>query len=356
MTVQPLNEAIIVPHPDYALDWVDSFKSAIPELRDRAREVYLTITGHIDWPSMEASCTKRAHLFDFEKLSPEERRLKCFRMRKTLVEVFKVRPTVANHLSWVNPPGSQYIWGFHTLQSSALLADGLPSDLDQIYADLDDLNMGYCISTVQGQRRLHHRPEIGAHLGLCMHLGWDLVVLGDSEQQLTELGAPGQFIAEPVAFVNDPELGRVPVFVAGFSSSPGHAHDEVLAEYLSAALSTAELLNGPGAPGIVFYERSVCRKKDEHFYTYFGSLVINNDWKDLFLNEKCSSVSDVLVNLMTTSFQQSDIVAFADDGLRLQKMFEKARQKHLLPVGVAGTLIGTELPSGWCALTFQPNT
>jgi hypothetical protein len=356
LTFEPIEDVVIVPHSDYALDWVESFKTAVPELRDRAREVYLTITGHSDWRSMEKSCSKRARLFDFDKLTPEERRLKCFRMRKILVEVFNIRPSVANHLSWVNPPGSQCIWGFHTLESSAMLADGLPPDLDQIYVDLDELNMGYCIDTEQGQRRLRRRPEIGAHLGLCNRLGWDLDLLGDVDEQLKELGAPGQFIAEPVAFAIDPDLGRVPVFVAGFTSTPGHAHDEVLVEYLTAALSTAELLNGPGSPGIVFYESSVCRKKDGHFYTCFGSLVINNDWKDLFLNETCTSVSDVLVNLITTSFQKSEIQAFADTGLRLQKMFERARQKHLLPLGDVGTLLGMESPSGWCSLELRPTT
>lgn len=355
MTVKQQENAVLVPSPIYALEWVARFKGAFPELKDRSREVYLTLTGHTDWPAMEKSCNPNATLFDFETLSPEDRRELSCRIRKTLVEVFMMRPTVANHVAWINPPGSQHIWPLHSHESSVLLADGLPQDLERIYAELDDLNMGFCTGTEQGQRRLNHRPEIGAHLGLCKQLGWELEILGPTEQQLTELGGAGRFVAEPVAFVMDAELGRVPIFVAGFSSTPGQAHDEVLVEYLAAALSTAELINGVSAPGIVFFESSVCRKMDGHFYTCFGSMVINDTWKDLFLNEACHSVSDVLVRLVTTGVQDKDMIEVADNGLRLQKMFEKARQKHLLSAGSTGTLFGTERASGWCTLELHPS-
>ncbi|MGE8063981.1 hypothetical protein [Pseudomonas sp. NPDC089569] len=355
MIEQLQENVVVVPDPEYALAWVACFKNGFPELKDRAREIYLTLTGHVDWEAMEKSCSPSAEILDFESLSPEMRYRKSSRMRKLLVECFNMRPSVANHVAWLNPPGC-YIWELHALESSALLQGGTPPNLEQIYADLDTLNMGYCASTEQGQARLHRRPEIGAHLGLCKYLGWDLEILGDVDQQLTELKNHRQFVAEPKGFVKDPDLGRVPVFVAGFSSTPGHAHDEVLVEYLAAALATAELLGGDGAPGIVFYETSVCRKKDGDFYSCFGSVVINNDWKDLFLNESCNSVGDLLVNLVTSKFQDSNIVTLADQDLYLQQMFEKARQKHLLPPGTSGTIFGIEGPSGWANLELRPNS
>jgi hypothetical protein len=337
------------------LEWIANFKGAYPQLKDRSREIYLTLTGHADWPAMEMSCDPNATLFDFETLSPEDRRQISSRMRKILVEVFRMRPTVANHIAWINPPGSRHIWPLHTLESSVLLTDGTNLDYERVYAELDDLNMGFCTGTEQGQRRLNQRPGIGAHLGLCKQLGWELEILGPTDQQITEMGGEGRFVAEPFAFVKDAELGRVPIFVAGFTSTPGQAHDEVLVEYLAAALNTAELINGASAPGIVFFESSVSRKIDDHYYTSFGSMVINDTWKDLFLNEACHSVSDVLVRLMTTGVQDMAMIDVADNGLRLQKMFEKARQKHQLPVGSTGTFFGTERPSGWCTLELHPN-
>ncbi|MDF9778789.1 hypothetical protein [Pseudomonas baetica] len=354
MIEQLQENVVVVPAPEYALDWVACFKNGLPELKDRAREIYLTLTGHADWDAMVNSCSPSAEIVDFETLTPEMRCQKSSRMRKLLVECFNIRPTVANHVAWLIPPGC-YLWELHTLESSALLQDGVPPNLEQIYAELDAINMGYCASTEQGQSRLNRRPEIGAHLGLCKFLGWDLEVVGDVDQQLTVFKNHGLFVAEPIGFVKDPDLGRVPVFVAGFSSTPGHAHDQVLVEYLAAALATAELLGGDGAPGIVFYDTSACRKKDGDYYSCFGSVVINSDWKDLFLNESCNSVGDLLVNLMTTKFQESSMAMFADRDLYLQQMFEKARQKHLLPPGTSGTIFGIEGPSGWSNLELRPN-
>lgn len=353
MIDQLQENSVVVPHPHYALDWVACFQNGFPELKDRAREIYLTLTGHPDWEMMVKSCCPSSEILNFEALPIELRLQKSSRMRKLLVETFNMRPSVANHVAWLIPPGF-YLWELHTLESSALLQDGQPPNLEQIYAELDALNMGFCTSTEQGQARLHRRPEIGAHIGLCKLLGWDLELAGDVDQQLTVFKDHDLFVAEPVGFVKDPDLGRVPVFVAGFSSTPGHAHDQVLVEYLAAALATAELLGGNGAPGIVFYENSVCRKKDGDYYSCFGSVVINSDWKDLFLNKSCTSVGDLLVNLMTTSFQESNIAVFADRNLYLQQMFEIARQKHLLPPCTSGTIFGIEGPSGWSNLELRP--
>ena len=344
---------IQIPSQTYANEWIELFRTGIPEFKDVARDVFVQLCGHPSWSSLLDAARPNAPLFDFDQLPVEDRLSRAASMRKMLSDQFGMRADVANHLVWTNPPGSNALWTLYPVEFTAKRQlPTQPVELE-VHAALDRLNRGRCLETPEGQARLIAPVPSAPHLALLRHLRWEVEALPTPMLQITHLQSVAQFYAEPAAFVVDKDLGRVPVFIAGFTATPGAAHDTVMLHYLSSALATAELLAGPGAPALVFYERSTSRKHKGNHLTCFGAVVYDDKIKDLLLNQKCQSLSDVFVNLVATSMDSPQIADFADDQLALQCMFERARQKHQHPEGAQTKLYRIEGASGWSEMVLR---
>ena len=346
--------AVAIPNEMYAFEWVNMFKSAYPELKDQAREIFLRLIGQPSWQAMNLAFDPAEPLVDFDALSVEDRMAKSSRMRELLVNSFGMRADVANHVSWMNPPGSIAIWELYSPEFSVIQEPNAHSDNSSEFAFLDALNRERCLGTPEADEILNWIPDAGAHLGLLKHLQWQFEPLTEPASLISSLGNSNDQYLEPLGFVLDAELGKVPVFVTRCRIFPGWANDQVYSHILSLALATAELLTGVGSPALVLHNESTSRQHENHFYTCFGSLIHNDSHMALLLNEGSNSLSDVLVHLTATDFNTPGIERMADTDLRLQKMFERARQKHLLAHGDSGKLFRTEGPGGWSGLTLCP--
>lgn len=344
---------ILIPSQDYANEWISTFRSAYPEFKNIARDIFLRLTGHPSWPAMVDTLRPNAPLFDFDNLTLEERLVRAAAIRRVLADEFGMRADVANHVAWTNPPGSTGFWALRTPEFSVRRQGSDQPVPPEEHAALDALNRGRCIETPEGQARLNARPQIGAHLGILKHLGWQFEVLSAPPVQMSHLGSTDQFYVEPVAFIADVDLGKVPVFVAGFTAHPGSAHDQVLVHYLSGALNAAELLCGPGAPALVLYATSTSRKHKDRFLTCFGAIVYDDVVKDLLLNHNCRTLSDVFVHLVATPLDSPQIADYADDHLSLQRMFERARQQHLISAAAPSKLYRIKGASGWSEMRLM---
>lgn len=344
--------AVLLPDESYALRWVEVFRTAYPELKDRAREIFLSLAGYATWKSMVEACSLDVPTVIFDNLSAEVKLARCSRMRELLVKNYGMRLDVANHISWTNAPGNDSIWDVFGPEYSALETDVSAVYRPTSLGKLDEQNLGRCKGTPQGLARLNNKPPIGAHLGLLNRLTWNFVPIANAPSQVSQLNGSEQEYAEPIGFVIDHDLGRVPIFVTSCCPAPGVANDQVYNQYLESALVTTELLNGIGAPALVLHEWSTSRNHEGKFFSCFGSLVYNDTFRDLFLTESSTSLSEVFVQLVSTHFGTPGFDQFADNDLRLQKMFERARQKACLPEGDSGMLFRTGGANGWSELTL----
>lgn len=346
--------AVLLPDELYALRWVEVFRTAYPELKDQAREIFLRLAGYATWKSMVEASSLDAPVVIFDDLPPEVRLARCFRVRELLVKNYGMRMDVANHISWTNAPGNDSIWDIFSPEYSVFQKDVSAAYLPEVMDKLDEQNLARCKGTPEGLARLNNKPPIGAHLGLLNRLAWDFVPIAEASSQVSHLNGPKQEYAEPIGFVIDHDLGRVPIFVTSCCPAPGVANDQIYNHYLETALATTELLNGIGAPALVLHEWSTSRNHEGKFFTCFGALVYNDTFRDLFLTESTTSLSDLFVQLVSTDFGSPGFEQFADNNLRLQKMFERARQKACLPEGDSGTFFRTGGASGWSELTLIP--
>ncbi len=356
MSIALSDQPIQIPSQGYADEWIQIFKAAYPTMKDVARDIFVRLAGYPSWACMLEHANRNTDLIDFDALPAEERVAHAAAARRVLSDEFGLRPDVANHVAWTNPLGNLGFWPLRAPEFSVLRADRADRVSDDEHAALDQLNRSRCLDTREGQERLNAKPEIGAHLGLLEHLGWNVDILNSTPAQLAKFGSIDQFYAEPCALVVDRELGQVPLFVAGFTATPDAAHDQVQLHYLTAALNSAEILAGPGAPALILYERSVSCRHAGHYLTCFGAIAYDHSFKDLLLNARCTSISDVFVNLVATPMDSPAILDYADNQLLLQRMFERARQKHALPAGAAGTLARIEGASGWSEMTLFADT
>lgn len=350
MSIALTDLPIQIPSQAYADEWIQIFKTAYPQLKDVARDIFVRLAGYPTWVSMIEHANHAATLFDFDDLPATQRVARAATARRILSDEFGMRPDVANHVVWTNPVGNL---GFWPLRAPEFAVAREERSKDKEHAALDQLNRSRCLDTPEGQKRLNTKPHIGAHLGLIQHLGWDFELLSSAPAPLATLGDDEEFYAEPSAFVIDRDLGRVPLFVAGFTATPDAAHDQVQRHYLSGALNCAELLAGPGAPALVLYERSVSCRHAGHYLTCFGAIAYDQSFKDLLLNDKCTAISDVFVNLVATPMHSPAIVEYADNQLLLQRMFERARQAHSIPPGLTSTLARVEGASGWSEMKLM---
>lgn len=347
--------AVAIPNEMYAFEWVNMFKSTYPELKDQAREIFLRLIGQPSWQAMSLAFAPGEPLVEFDELPVEDRLNRSSRMRELLVNSFGMRADVANHVSWMNPPGFSAIWELYSPEFSVVQDPNVHADHSSEFLSLDALNRARCLGTSEADEIIHWIPDAGAHLGLLKHLQWQFEALVEPTAQISSLDNSRDEYLEPIGFVLDADLGKVPVFVTRCRVIPGWANDQVYSHILKLALATAELLAGVGSPALVLHNESTSRLHDDHYYTCFGSIIHNDCHMALLLNQGCSSLSDVLVNLTATDFNTPGIERMADTDLRLQKMFERARQKHLLENGDIGKLFRSEGPGGWSGLTLCPS-
>ncbi|EPJ5561313.1 hypothetical protein L4P27_006059 [Pseudomonas aeruginosa] len=346
-------QPIQIPNQTYANEWIDLFRKGIPEFKDVARDTFVRLCGHRSWTELLEAARPNAPLFDFDQLPVDQRLSMAASMRTILSDEFGLRADIANHLVWTNPPGSNSLWQIYPAEFNPRRQQPDEPVEANVHAALDHLNRSRCLETTEGQARLNATAPSAPHLALLRFLQWEIESLPSTMTQIAQLQSVDQFYAEPAAFVVDKDLGRVPVFVAGFTATPGAAHDSVMLHYLSSALATAELLAGAGAPALVLYERSTSRRHKGHHLTCFGAVVYDDTVKDLLLNQSCQRLSDVFVNLVATSIDSPQIADFADNQLALQCMFERARQKHLFPDGTNAKLYRVEGASGWSEMVLR---
>ncbi len=351
--IDPKLPPIQIPSLSYANEWIEIFRKGVPEFKDVAREIFVQLCGHSSWTSLLDTARPNASLFDFDQMAVDERLNLAASMRLILSDQFGIRADIANHLVWTNPPGSSSLWSVYPPEFSARRQQPDEPVEASVHKALDHLNRSRCLETEEGQTRLFANAPSAPHLALLRFLQWDIEPLLTPSLQISHLQSMDQFYAEPAAFVVDKDLGRVPVFIAGFTATPGTAHDSVMLHYLSSALATAELLAGTGAPALVLYASSTSRRHRGSHLTCFGAVAYDDTVKDLLLNQNCNRLSDVFVNLVATSIDSPQIADFADNQLALQCMFERARQKHLFTDEANTRLHRLEGASGWSEMVLR---
>lgn len=352
--IDPKLTPIKIPSQTYANEWIDLFRKGIPEFKDLARDIFVQLCGHRSWASLLEAARPNAPLFDFDQLPVDERLRLAASMRVILSDQFGIRADVANHLVWTNPPGSSSLWSVYPAEFSARRQQPDEPVEASVHTALDQLNRSRCLETTEGRTRLMATTPSAPHLALLRFLQWEIEPLPTPPMQIEHLQSVDQFYAEPAAFVVDKDLGRVPVFIAGFTATPGATHDSVMLHYLSSALATAELLAGAGAPALVLYASSTSRRHKGNHLTCFGAVVYDDTVKDLLLNQNCNRLSDVFVNLVATPIESPQIAHFADNQLALQCMFERVRQKELFTDDTKTKLYRIEGPSGWSEMVLRP--
>jgi hypothetical protein len=307
-----------LPSEAYCVAWMDALTSYLPLLASRQREIITRLAGWASWRELIAGC----HIdggFNMFDLSIEQRLGSLAAHRSILIHEFGVKAAYANHWLWNNPLGSKTIFEFKEADPSALYgADEKPSsNLPQILIDLDRHNLGMFADTEEGSQRACAFIDPAVHLGLCQHLGWELILDTDSEP------VPGRVSADILGKIKTDELGEIEVYTTGLTRSPDDKVDENFDLLMDWAITHQATRD---APLIILYSEPMLRSLTQGPISVFGMLVADGNGWSLPLSSAARNIVDYSVDVMSALTLDAPVFLDIDFALARRFIFCKARE------------------------------
>lgn len=348
-------QPLIVPEPRYTDSWVECLIHFSPDLKTIAKPLFTRLANWASWEAGRALASGNADgLVDLKSLDTLSRIRFIATQRAIMVHEFGIQPRCANTIAWNNPVGGHEFHLMDTERCEVYLEPDRPNvkQLNEEMATLDKLNRSRLWDTRECGDRLKEftRPEVYA--ALFNHLGWHFTP--------TDMADPVIAEAVPVNLIghlNDPEIGKVAVFCAPFSSNPNLRHDELDEIATLTMMMRQEAL---GTKVLLLYSHPLVRALNHHStgeereVSIFGKVFFDDSHTWLALPSEPISFADLFVDLVAA--HSSGCAEVPDHDFETALRFEhvRARSNPLVCEPHTRQPVIEWSGTGWDSISFEP--
>ncbi|WGK63538.1 hypothetical protein QAO71_17365 (plasmid) [Halopseudomonas sp. SMJS2] len=348
-------QTLIVPEPGYADSWVTCLIHFSPDLKNIAKPLFSKLANWASWESGRALASGNVDgLVDLKSLDTLSRIQFIAAQRAIMVHEFGIHPRSANTIAWNNPVGGHEFHLMDMERSEVYLGPDRPSvkQLNEEMAILDKLNRSMLWDTRECSDRLQEftRPEVYA--ALFHHLGWQFTPTDMADPVIAEV-VPVNLIGH----LADPEVGKVAVFCAPFSSNPNLRHDELDEIATRAMMMRQEAL---GTKVLLMHSKPLVRALNHHdtgeevTVSIFGKIFFDDSHTWLALPSTPISFADLFVDLVAAHSSGSADVLDHDFETALRFEHVRGRSNPLVPEANGRQPAVEWSGTGWDSISFEP--
>lgn len=347
-------QPLIVPEPRYADSWVACLIHFSPDLKTIAEALFSRLANWSGWEDGRALASGNVDgLVDLKSLDTPSRIKFIAVQRAIMVHEFGIHPRCANTIAWSNPVGGHEFHLMDAERCDVFIEHDRPSlkELNDEMAALDALNRSMLWDTRECGARLKEftRPEVYA--ALFNHLGWQFSPSDAADPTIAEV-VPVNLIGS----LTDPDVGRVAVFCAPFSSNPNLRHDE-LDEIATLAMMMRQ--QALGTTVLLMFSHPLVRAVnhpetgDETAVSIFGKVFFDDSHTWLAMPSKPTPFADLFVDLVAAHNSGSTDVMDHQYETALRFEHVRARSDLSVPERHPRQPVIDWSGTGWDSISFE---